>query len=213
MSRFTTLLGTSVACAALAVAIPGGVLAAKGGNGAAKHAARAALQAPKPKRGNAAGNVAFGTLSGLSSTSATITTPGNTPVTVTIAAGTRFVANSFAAATAGLKNGEQVVASVAFNNGVTRARSIIYDTAAFNLPGQIRVTGTISSTGSGSFVLKLASGQTLTVTTNAQTRYVVGGKLATAAPALSANQTVQVLGQLRTDGTFVARAVGVAASS
>lgn len=193
MNRLTTTLGSSIACAALLAAGASGALAAKG-PGKAK--ARA-------KRAVSARIVGYGTLSALSANAATITTPGNTSLSATLAPGASYTARSQAAAIAGLKVGDQVVLRGRSVNGATTVTALGFNTGAFAI-GAAAFAGTVGSAGATSLTVTRGTGQSVTVALSSTTRYIVNGTRATTPPALAAGQKVRVLAKRMTDGSIVA---------
>jgi glucose/arabinose dehydrogenase len=193
MSRRITVLGSSLACAIVLSAGASGVFAAKAQAKAKAKAASPAL-------------VAYGTLSAISATSATVTTPANTTLTITLDPGAVYVARSQGAATGGLHAGEQVAVRGRSVNGNVTASSVAYNTTAFSI-GAAELAGKVASTASGSITLTRANGQNATVTVNTTTKYFVNGKRVATAPALAPGQRIVVAAKRMTDGAFVALSV------
>lgn len=196
MHRFKTLLGTSILGTALLGAGVTGVLAAKGPG---HHGAG-------PNRGG--GLIAYGTLGALSGTSATVNAPNNSNVTVTLNANGAFTARSLAAATAGLKTGDQVAVHGSSVNGAATASALEYDTKPF-VAATVRYTGTVSSSSTTSLTLTTASGTSVTVQLTSATRYGANGATSATAPAFTSGQQVQVLAAQYTDGSLVAQLVRI----
>jgi hypothetical protein len=208
MSRFTMTAGAAIAAAALLSTGATGVFAAKG---TAAHAAKAAKGGKGVATRVGAGMVAYGTLTTLNAGSAVVATPSNGSLTVTLAAGATYTARSQAAATAGLKTGDQVALRGTSVNGAVTARAVIYDTTPFAI-GAAALTGTVASSTPTSLSVTTAAGKSVTVQLTGTTRYRVGGKAAASAPTFTANERVQVVAQLLTDGTVVARVVATKAA-
>jgi hypothetical protein len=196
MHRFKTLIGPSLLGAALLGAGVTGVLAAKGPGGPGAGASRG---------GGSGGLIAFGTLGALTGTGATITTPGNTSVSVTLPATGAFTARSLAAATAGLKTGDQVAVRGTSVNGTNTASGLEYDTTAF-VAATIRYTGTVSAATATSLTVTTTGGSSVTVQLDPSTRYGAAGA---AAPTFASGQQVQVLAAQYTDGRLVAQQVRI----
>jgi len=203
MNRVRTAVISSIACAAVLAALPGGVLAAKH-KPAKQKPAQTTTGTTGTKTTNGK-NVLYGTLQSISSTSATVS--GAAAGTMTLGANTRFVAHSYAAAAAGIKVNQQV--AILGRNGT--AAVVEYDTKAFAV-GATVIQGTLSLSGT-TLTVTPAGGTAVTVTTNSQTRYVVNGATTTTAPSLPANTSGRVQVVRYTDGTSVARVVAVGAAA
>jgi hypothetical protein len=196
MSRFAKLIGAAAAAVAVVGAGASGVLAARG-----------------PAHAAAGGQalVGYGTLSSLTATGATIATPNNGSLTVTLNTGARYTAHSQAAATAGLKPGVQVAVYGTSINGTAAAGRLDYDTIAF--PAAVfQYTGTVTSASSTSLSLTTASGQSVTVQITSATRYGSGLAASGATPTFTANQQVRVAAAQYTDGSLVAQTIGLPSS-
>jgi phospholipase C len=175
---------------------------------------RTDLVAPVPAAAGGAATAAtgrilgIGTLASLTASSAAITQPDGTSVTVTLRPATRLVPKSQAAQTAGLVVGDQVAAYGPARTGV--ARRILYDTSPFALVGLRRFTGTVSSVGNNSItVVAQSTGKSATVDLTPATRYRLAGKPVTSPPQLSMGEKVNVTGRLVTNGHIQATAIGV----
>ena len=197
MSRVKTFISASlVAVALLAVGVSGVFANGRGGGFFG---------------GGRGGVTGFGTLSSLSATSVTIATPSNGSLTATLDAAATYTARSQAAAVAGLKTGVQVAVHGSSVNGTTTVRSLEYDTKPFAAT-IVRYTGTVASSTATSLTLTTTGGQSVTVQTNSNTRYIVGTAKASSRPTFAANQQVRVSAAQMTDGSLVAQSVAVASS-
>jgi hypothetical protein len=152
-----------------------------------------------------------GTISSSSGSSLTLALTNGQSVTLQIASTTRFAINgqkstSLPSIPSGLK---LTVQAQTLTNGTLRAKNVVGGTA----PKVIRVAGTISSVGTGSFVLQRTNGQAVTVTTGTTTQYRVKGQTQTTALALTSGQKVAVKGTRLGDGTIAAEVVNLQTTS
>lgn len=152
-----------------------------------------------------------GTVSSSSGSSLTLALTNGQSVTLQIGAATRFTINgqkssSMASIPSGLK---LTVQAQTLTDGTLRAKNVAGGTA----PKVTRVAGTVSSVGTGSFVLQRANGQTVTVTTGTTTQYRVKGQPQTTALTLTPGQKVAVTGTRLGDGTVAAEIVNLQTAS
>jgi len=110
---------------------------------------------------------------------------------------TRYAARSAAAASAGLKVGDQV--AVYGRQQTKVATRIVFDTAPFLLPGVNRLTGTVASTSDNTLMVMLTNGSTVTVQLTATTRYRMQGRLLPQPPTLIDGTRVNITGRQMTD--------------
>jgi hypothetical protein len=206
MNRKSTTVASAVLGVATIAALPAGAFAAHQ-SAAAAAITRATKQLQKQANGRA---IVFGTLTATGTNSATVNTPHNGSITVTLAPKARLVGRSQAAATQGYKSGEQVLVSGVYHNGFVGS-NVAYDSAAFPIPVISRVAGTVSTSSAQSVTVAQPGGKSTEFLVNSVTRYFVNGAAAKTAPALTANEKIIVLGQEQTDGSFLARIVAVGA--
>jgi hypothetical protein len=193
--------GGLLAAAALAT-LPTGVFAAKP-SAATNAITRLTAQLQKAAAGRA---IAFGTLQTAGTNSITITTVGNTSLTVNLVAKAKVTARTQAAAAAGYKAGDQVLVYGAYRNGFT-GTNVVYDTAAFPVPGAARVAGKVATSSAQSLTVTLANNTSTQVQLGATTRYYVNGAASATAPTFTTGERVTVLAQQQTDGSLAARIV------
>lgn len=182
---------------------------------------KTALIAPPPGVGNkgvgaglGAAILGRGTLSSFDGTSATITLANGKSVVVKVAPTAVFTARSAQAATQGLKSGDFVIAVGRLKTKV--ANLILYDTKPFVRRGAgmavgiQRFRGAISALPDAHSVVVTRPNQTsTTITLLPRTKYVVGGRIVSPAPALTVGLKVVVLGRQRMSGEFVAQRITV----
>jgi frataxin-like iron-binding protein CyaY len=146
-----------------------------------------------------------GTVASSTDTTLTITPKTGAPVTVTLTANTRYVVNGQkAAARPTFTQGERVRVLVQKTaSGALEARTV----AVGAISRQIRIGGTVTGFSGDKLTVTTRAGKTFTVQLTAQTRYVVDGKKATAAPTFALNSSVFVLARKDASGNYVAVAV------
>ncbi|MBV9282064.1 MAG: alkaline phosphatase family protein [Chloroflexi bacterium] len=173
-------------------------------------------QAGQGAAGSAGEVLARGTLTSLSATSATITRPNGTVVTVILRPVTVITARNAGAAQDSLMVGDFVI--VVGRPRTDVALRIYYDTLPFTLAqtGQAgalrRVQGSITGVTGSSLTLTRANQTTVTVRLLPATRYFFRGRVETPAPALTTGLKVAVLGRQRADGSIAARRITILAS-
>lgn len=172
----------------------------------------AALAAhPSAKPNAPASSEVFGTLTSLTSTEAVIMTRTE-PVSVVLLPTTAYVSYDYAAATAGLKVGDNVEATGTFHDGILHADRLRYDTVPFIVSKLTTFDGlyvTPSSTGSTTITLQLRPGVLITFNTDANTRYYQDGRRLTGPPTFTADERVIVGAYQFSDQSWLARTVDV----
>lgn len=169
------------------------------------------------KRAHAGASIA-GTVDSSTSTSLKILLANNTTVTVQLNGQTKYVVNgAIAAARPTLTKGEAVrVKAQKQTNGSLLARVVATGTFAKPAHDGVRIAGAVTNASTNGSVttltIKLKNGNSVTVTVNSSTRFVVNGKQAMAAPTLASNQQVRILAQKQADGSYLALVVSVRTS-
>jgi hypothetical protein len=199
MKRYSTLAAGALASLAL---VTGMSVSAFAANGLASNWAAAAQQT----KSRAGGAIVFGTVVSTSSTGATIKTPSNGNVAISVTSNTHFKAHSTAATMAGYKTGDQVYAVGRYINGFT-ASNVQYDVAPFAVPLPVQYKGTFSSAGTSSLTIALKNGQSITIPTGSTTRFTINGQKSTSMPSIPSGLTLTVQAQTLTDGTLRAKNV------
>lgn len=180
--------------AALAIGVPAGTFAAQ---------SRAqAAQATQVQT-----TTVLGTLTQLSTTSATVTPPGGAGTSVAVTAATRYVAHTQAAALKGLAIGDQAILYVRTDAKGSRVTSLVYDSAAFGLG--IKLTGAITASSPTSLTVTPAGSAPVTFQLQSTTRFSADGFGLKGIIALAANQQATVQAQQMTSGDTIARSVVV----
>lgn len=197
MKRFKPAAIVFAALAAIALVIPGAVMAAP-----AQHSRPAV---------HPAGTV-FGVLESIDSKKAIIHTKG-AHVKVALEPIVNYVTNDQAAALAGLQIGDQVEAFGRYFDGTLRAERIRYDTVPFVVSNVIRFDGRYVSstppttTADGTLTIVLRRGIDITFNVDANTKYFARGHRLAGPPAYGANDHLLVAAQEYSDQSWLARAV------
>jgi len=158
--------------------------------------------------------LARGTLSAITSTTATIQTAGGAGVTLKLVPRTLYNAHSQLAATQGLKVGDYVIALGTRRGAVLR---LFYDTAPFALRagttqmGVHRYTGTVTSSRPKALRLTLSNQRIALVRLVPTTRYVRHGHTLTARPKIPVGVHVIVTGRQTAAGAIVAQQIAIVA--
>jgi hypothetical protein len=202
MTRMKIAATGGVLAAAILGTLPAGVFAAKQ-SAAATAITRLTKQLQHQADGRA---IAFGTLTSTGTNSVTISTPGQSSLTIPLVAKAKVTARTQAAAAAGYKTGDQVLVNGTYRNGFV-GRSVVYDTAAFPVPGVERIAGKVSASSAQSLTVTLANSSSAQVQLGTATRYFNNGVPASAAPTFTSGERVTVLAQEQTDGSLLARIV------
>jgi phospholipase C len=185
------------------------------GAGKKKGAVCAGTAAATTRRGacanvTAAKQIAYGTLTALTATSATITAPSGASETIALAATARFVARRPIDRRAGIKVGDQVAFYSAAKGGST-AQVVLYSTVLMVLPGTaVTVSGTVSYASPAAIQLTTSAGTTLAVHLLPRTRYLVDGQPQIGTVEVVAHEQVTVVGVQLSDGSIRARTIKVA---
>jgi Domain of unknown function (DUF5666) len=179
-----------VGVAVLGATIPAGVLAAK------------------PKAPPAA--VVFGNLVSFDQNGAVVGTP-NGNVNINFTANTDYYPNNQAAAVAGFKAGDQVLARGYFRNGFWTA-TIRYDLVPFAISGVVKFEGRLVATPAASppftLTIMIRKNVNKTFLTNDSTRYYDDGKLdKDPLHDLHVNVPLTIYGQEYSDSSWLARVV------
>lgn len=148
-----------------------------------------------------------GTISTSSGSSLTLALTNGQSVTVQIGSSTKFTINGQKSTTmpsipSGLK---LTVQAQTLTDGTLRAKNVAGGTS----PKVIHVAGTVSSVGTGSFVLQRTNGQAVTVTTGTTTQFRVKGQPQSSAMTLASGQKVGVTGTRLGDGSIAAEVVNL----
>lgn len=162
MSRIRIGIVALLAFAAIAAVLPAGALAAK------------SIAAQRPRTASV-----FGSLTSFDATSAVIATPGG-PVNIHLTPSTNYLPNNQAAAVAGFKDGDQVLARGYFRNGFWTT-SIRYDLVPFVITALDKFDGRLQlpAASATTLTILIRKNVTRTFNTDANTRYYDDGKLDT----------------------------------